>query len=316
MLIVCSLMLSPLYLAMGQTEDFWSFAAVCLFACLLFGAMIALISILTGLFSGKDERGRVLGVIGMTAALGAVIGGFCIGPIVDRWGYTTMFTVVGLSFLIPSLVGIFLEDKKIKTVVKSTVSKPKGKFNFGKPFFILLSAHLIAYIVFGIGNLGRSMAMNNLDFTAASITSTATVAGFISLPFPFLLGWLSDRLGRKRLLIICYTSFVLCMIAFAVSKSLWHFWIAAGLLRIGNVGKDVGAAYITDLVNQESLGRGMSLFQGMFWIGQMIGYTVAGVEFEKLGIETALFLSAMLSVISIILMIFIRVEKQQKHVTA
>lgn len=303
--------MSPLFWAAGQVENFWSFAAMYLPFCFLFGALIALISILTGLFAGKDERGRVLGIIGMTAALGAIIGGFCIGPIVDRWGYATMFTVVGLCFLVPPLVGIFLEDKKVKAVVKSAASKPKHKLNFGKAFFYILSAHLIAFIVFGIGSMGRSMAMNNLDFTAASITSTATVAGFISLPFPFLMGWLSDRFGRKRLLIICYTSFVLCMIVFAVSKSLWHFWIATCLLRIGNVGKDVGAAYITDIVNTETLGRGMSLFQAMYWIGQMIGWSVAGVGFENIGIETTLFLSAALSMIAVILAISIRVAKQK-----
>ena len=48
--------------------------------------------------------------------------------------------------------------------------------------------------------MGTSLAMSELGFEAAAISSTVAVTGAVVLPLPPPLGWLSDRLGRKRFL--------------------------------------------------------------------------------------------------------------------
>jgi DHA1 family tetracycline resistance protein-like MFS transporter len=168
---------------------------------------------------------------------------------------------------------------------------------------------LIAVILNGIRKIGRSLTMNNLGFAATEITSTGVIGGMVMLPFPFILGWLSDRLGRKRLMVLCYTSYALCMVMYTLSKSLWHFWIATSLSSMGFVSTCVGAAFVTDLVEPKALGRGVSLFQGIGWIGNAIGLAVAGYAFQSLGISTAFFTAAVLPLIGIVLLISIRVAK-------
>jgi DHA1 family tetracycline resistance protein-like MFS transporter len=311
LLIVSGAMMIPLVWIMGEARNIWQLAVTTAAVWFLGGIEIAVINILAGLFAAENERGRIFGLLGLTMGLGAIIGGLSVGPIVDRWGYPTMFSVLCLFPVILLTTAIFVKDKKIEQIPIHTAPEHNEKPSFGRAFIILLLAQLIAVIVNGTRNIGRSLAMNNLGFAATAITSTGVIGGLVSLPFPFILGWLSDRLGRKRLMVICYASFAIGMVMYAVSKSLWHFWIASTLLTIGLVSNSVGTAFVTDLVTPKALGRGVSLFQGMGWIGNVIRLAVAGYAFQNLGIATAMFIGAVLPLIGIVLIISIRVAKQR-----
>jgi MFS family permease len=306
----------PLIWMMGEARNIWQLAAATAAVWFLGGIEISVVNILAGLFAAEYERGRIFGLIGLTFGLGAIVGGLSVGPIVDRWGYPTMFSVLAVFSVILPATAIFVKDKKIERVPNHTTPEYREKPSFGKAFFVLLVAHLIAVIVNGTRNIGRSLAMNNLGFAATAITSTGVIGGLVSLPFPFVLGWLSDRLGRKRLMVICYASFVIGMVMYAISKSLWHFWIASTVLSIGLISNSVGNAFVTDLVAPKALGRGVSLFQGIGWIGNVIGLAVAGYVFQNLGISTAMLISAALPLIGIVLIISIRVVKPSITVSA
>jgi MFS family permease len=315
LLILSSVTMVPAIWLIGQAINLWQLAITTAAVWFLAGIEITIINTLAGLFAAENERGRILGFLGLTMGLGAIIGGLSIGPIVDRWGYPTMFSVLALFSVILPTIAIFVKDKKIVQVKTSTVSEHTEKTRFGKAFIILLLAHLIAVIVNGTGNIGRSLAMNNLGFAATAITSTGVIGGMVMLPFPFILGWLSDRLGRKRLMVVCYASYALCMVMYALSKSLWQFWIATALFGIGFVSTSVGTAFVTDLVEPKALGRGVSLFQGMGWIGNMIGLAVAGYAFQNIGISSAMFIGAVLPLVGIVLILLIQVAKQRVPVT-
>ena len=110
-------------------------------------------------------------------------------------------------------------------------------------------------------------------------------------------------------MVSCYAALLLCMVTFAISTSLWHFWIATVFFGIGLISNSVGAAFVTDLVAPKALGRGVSLFQGMFWVAYVIGLAVSGVAFQNFGISTVLFISAALPLIGIVLIISIRAAK-------
>ena len=84
------------------------------------------------------------------------------------------------------------------------------------------------------------------------------------------------------------------------------------LARIGQASRNVGAAFVTDLVEPKALGRGVSIFQSTGSIGNTIGYLVAGNLFQALGISTTAFVITALPVIGIILIVLIRVRKQEE----
>ena len=166
-------------------------------------------------------------------------------------------------------------EQKPKPSAPGITEKP----NFSKAFFVLLVAQLVVVTINSMASMGRSLSMNNLEFTATAITSTLVISGIVSLPLPYVIGWLSDRMGRKPMMIICYASYGLCMILLAFAASLWHFWVAVIFLKVGMVSMNVGAAFVTDLVDSKVLGRGISLFQTMGFVAMAIGCAVAGNAF-------------------------------------
>jgi MFS family permease len=315
LIIVSGTAMIPAVWMMGQATHIWVFAAAYIATTFLWGIAVNSINVLTGLFAAETERGRVFGLLGLTMALGNIVGGLSVGPIVDRWGYPMMFSVLALFTVILPTTAIFVEDKKVERVPNHTAPKHSEKPSFGKAFIILLLAHLLALVVNGAGNIGRSLAMDNLRFGATAITSTGVIGGLVMLPFPLILGWLSDRLGRKRMMIICYASYALSMVIYGFSTSLWHFWIATSFFGIGFISNSVGNAFVTDLVAPEALGRGVSLFQGMNWIGNMIGLAAAGYALQNLGMPTAMLIGAALPIIGIVLIISIRVANARVPVT-
>ncbi len=78
------------------------------------------------------------------------------------------------------------------------------------------------------------------------------------------------------------------------------------------VSMNVGAAFVTDLVEPEALGRGVSLFQSMGFVALAVGYAVAGNAFQQLGVATTSLMSTTLAVAGIVLVLLIRVDRERK----
>ena len=102
------------------------------------------------------------------------------------------------------------------------------------------------------------------------------------------------------------------MLILAISTSLWHFWITAALSYVlFDVNRGIGSAFVTDLVSEESLGKGIALFNVMPWIGGILGYALTGYAIQIFGITSTFIAGAFLPFIAII---FIFLVKQNASV--
>jgi MFS family permease len=127
--------------------------------------------------------------------------------------------------------------------------------------------------------------MNDLGYSSFEIASTGVVGGLIAMPLPMLMGWFSDQIGRKAFLYTGYLIGFLGIVMLAFSQFLWQFWLVFMLqaIAMGNAGT-VGNAVVTDLLPREALGRGLALFGATGWIGGVIGFAMAGVSLQNLGL--------------------------------
>jgi MFS family permease len=154
--------------------------------------------------------------------------------------------------------------------------------------------------------------MEEMGFSAKAISSAAAVGGIVALGASLLAGWLSDRIGRKWLLAVCYFGGAVGLIVLVVATSLVHFWAVAVLLSlVGSVAGGIGSALVTDLVPQETLGRGLSLFSAMGWVGGIIGYAGTGYAIENVGLAPTVITGALVSLAAIVLLVPIRVTRQR-----
>ena len=83
---------------------------------------------------------------------------------------------------------------------------------------------------------------------------------------------------------------------------------------MSRVGGSVGSALVTDLVPQQSLGMGISLYRAANWVGGIIGWSGTGYAIENIGILSSLITASFLPLMAIILLIFIQSAKRSENI--
>jgi MFS family permease len=218
-----------------------------------------------------------------------------------------MFALLSLFFLLLPAAAFILRDPCADRVLAGQKSVAGSRLRLGKGFYALLAANLIASVAFYVSGLGRSFSMNRLGYTAAAISSTAAVSSAVALPLLPLIGRLSDRLGRKRFLILCYLISAAGLVALSLSSSLWHFWIAVALSTFSSTtARAIGPALTNDLLPAESLGRGLGMYSAVESMGAIVGFAGTGHAVQSLGMMPTLIAGAGLPLLSILLLVPVR----------
>lgn len=305
-LLIAGLIGIPIAWLMGRAGNIWILTLLTAALWAIGGLSLALAAILAGLSAGQHERGKIYGILALTNGLGALIGSLLAGFIADRWGYATMFTAVAILFMLAPLASYFLEEKEVAPVTVES-AKAKHKVSLGKSYQLLFLATLVASITSFVIAFGRTLLMNALDFSALAISSTSAVGGIVAMPIPFLMGWLSDRTGRKIYLYLGYLAGTASVFILARSTTLWNFSFVILLQTIlFGINMSVGNALVTDLVPSEALSRGLSLFSATSWIGGIVGFAGAGFAMQNLGVSTTFIIAMCLPLIAILLLIPIK----------
>ena len=121
---------------------------------------------------------------------------------------------------------------------------------------------LIIFFVVLVDMLSFSIVLPLLPYLADSLGATAFQIGLLGAMYPIfqvigapILGRLSDRYGRKPILILSIAGTVLGFIVLATAQSLWILFISRALdgLTGGNIS--VAQAYIADVTQPRSAAR-------------------------------------------------------------
>jgi len=307
LLLITTVIAIPAAWLMGQVSTIGGLTAFTALLWFIGGMELVLLGILTGLSAGEGERGKVYGLLGLTGGLGALIGGLGIGWFVDRWGFPFAFNIIAIYMVIGPVSAILIEEKYISrsTSEPKHTQKPSG---LGVSFYLLFaSCILISMMSFFILFI-RSIVMNNLNFDPLAVSSTGAIGGLVAMPFPFLLGWFSDRIGRKTLIFAAYLTGLVSLIIIAYSNQLWHFGLALAVNGIAMSNVTIGNALVNDLVPPSLLGKALSIYGAAVWIGGVVGFTVAGASLQNLGFTPTYILGGCLAVGSLILLIPIQAD--------
>jgi MFS family permease len=299
LLVIGSVAWIPLYLLMTQittvTQLMLLTGAVWFFG----GSALAICNTLTGLSAGDSERGKVFGLISLSVGVAGFISGIVSGRIVDQWGFPALFVSLTLVAALMVILALFVEDKHTKretTRAGTSAVQPPG---LGRAFYLVLLANLFAQLTLFVNNLARPLAMTALDFDATAISGVIAVSSAVTMPLPLLIGSLSDRLGRRTFLVLCYSAGIIGLLLLIPAAALWQFWLSASAVAFIMASGGVAQALVADLVPPHAMGRGISLFNTTTWIAGLIGYGGAGYIIQATGMNTALVMAALMPLIAI-----------------
>ncbi len=309
-LIIANSLMVPLVWLMGHVHSIWVLTVFTAMIWFCGGLTLALISILAGLYVGENERGKIFGILALTNGLGALLGGLGIGWLVDHWGYMTMFSNVAIFCALLPLFALFM--KEITTKQSQVINTPeKLSPGLGKSYYWLFAATLLFAIPSFFAALIRSLVMNKLGFGSLEITSTVAIGGLVAIPFPLLMGWISDRIGRKTFLYIAFLLGFASFVVLAFSTKIWQFFLAYALGGIAMGGYGIGNALVTDLVPRESIGKGLSIIASAEWIGAVVGFATVGYLLQNQGLTITYIIGGCVALAAVSLIIPIQNKTRQ-----
>jgi DHA1 family tetracycline resistance protein-like MFS transporter len=127
-----------------------------------------------------------------------------------------------------------------------------------------------------------------------------------------VLGRMSDRFGRKPILIFCMFGLIVGYLILGFASNLW--WLALARLVQGAVSGNISVvqAYMADITSEENRAKGMGIIGAAiglgFVLGPSIGSYLGGDSFESASLFLPAMVSASMSLISLLLVIFVLKE--------
>jgi DHA1 family tetracycline resistance protein-like MFS transporter len=129
---------------------------------------------------------------------------------------------------------------------------------------------------------------NDLAVAVGWLTATYAICQFIAAPG---LGLLSDRYGRRPLMLICLLGSAVGYLLFGIGGALWVFILGRVIDGLTGGNFSILAAYIGDVSSPEQRGKLFGQIGGMAGVGFIIGPVIGGFA-ARLGYSAPLYLSA------------------------
>ena len=264
-------------------------------------------SIMTALIeesSPPERRGRNVGMVVSAAALvGLAVAPVLSTQVASRWGWRWAFFVAGVpGVIIGLLIWRFVKEPPPKAALDAQHVRP----GFKDYFTVLRYRNMWLCCLASAGFISWLFLMN--VFAPLYITQTAhqaaTTAGFLlgagglgSFFLGLLLPGVSDRLGRKPILLLMAVMCTVVPLALLVPALYSVPWVLAAILFLTNAGQGV-ASLVMVLVPTESVppqfaatSIGLATLVGEIF-GATAAPTIGGALAERHGLATPLWMSA------------------------
>lgn len=181
------------------------------------------------------------------------------------------------------------------------------------------SALPILFVVMFLVMVGFGIIIPVLPFYAEEIGANPTELGLLmavyslmQLIFAPMWGGISDRIGRKPVMMIGIAGLGLSFLIQALSTELWMLFAArmiGGILSSANM--PTAMAYVADITTDENRGKGMGIIGAATGLGFVFGPAIGGI-FSRFSLNMPFFLACGSSFITLILVFLLLKESKQK----
>ncbi len=176
--------------------------------------------------------------------------------------------------------------------------------NTGILFFTLV----VVMIGFGIIIPLLPFYVTDMGGSGVSMGILMAVFAFMQFLFSPLWGDLSDRYGRKPLLMLGVFGNGISMVLMGLSTELWMLFAARALAGVlSSATMPTAMAYISDSTDENSRGGGMGIVGAAMGIGMVLGPGIGGVM-SDISLSAPFFLAAALSALAMIFIWFLLPE--------
>ncbi|WP_428909018.1 MFS transporter [Niallia sp. Krafla_26] len=185
----------------------------------------------------------------------------------------------------------------------------------------------ILFAVMFLVMAGFGIIIPVLPFYAEEVGASPTQLGLLmavysltQLIFAPMWGRISDRIGRKPVIMVGILGLTISFFLTGISTELWMLFVAriiGGTLSSANM--PTAMAYVADITSAEDRGKGMGIIGAATGLGFVFGPAIGGI-FSKVSLNTPFFVAGGLSLLTFFLVWFLLKEsltaekRNQSHV--
>ena len=259
-------------------------------------------------------RGRAFGFHRAADHAGAVVGPLIAFALL-RWEHLPLRTVFlfaalpGVLSVIVLVLGVRETPREARVTSPKKTAAPSLDASLGRPFWTFLSSVLLftlgnstdAFLILRANQLGVSVALIPILWAALHVVkSAASVPG----------GALSDRFGRKPLILAGWAVYAAVYIGFGRATETWHAW--ALFLAYGTffgLTEGTEAAMVADLVGRDRRGTAYGWYYLAIGIGALPASVLFGFVWDRFSPRAAFELGAALAFAAAVLLLVVRPRK-------
>lgn len=263
-------------------------------------------------FATASTRGRVFGFHRAMDHTGAIVGPlvatvilfFAPGEYRLLFGLTLIpgAVAVALLFLVPEPDALTYENPK------SQIPKPNSADVGRLPKRLV--AYLAVLLVFSLGNSADAFLLLRLSDVLGSATYIPLLWAGLHVVKASLSTWggaLSDRLGRKRVIVFGWAIYAVVYMGFATARDAWT--LIAWFLVYGSyfaLTEGAEKALVADLTPAGRQGTAFGLYNATLGVGALAASLAFGILYERFGAATAFGTGAALAACAALLLACIR----------
>jgi len=263
-------------------------------------------------FATPSTRGRIFGFHEAMDHVGAIV-----GPVIATAvlffvpeGYRLVFALTAIPGAIAVTLLFFVDenaavDKELPTQPSTTSPRPEAS----RPLPPRLIAVMGVLLVFSLGNSADAFLLLRLSDALGGAKYVPLMWAGIHVVKASLSTWggtLSDRFGRKQLIVSGWIVYALVYLGFAMSTSASAF--IAWFLFYGvyfAFAEGPAKALITDLTPPERRGTAFGFYNATIGVGALIASVLFGYLYEHFGSSTAFTTGAALAGVAAVMLLFV-----------
>ena len=252
----------------------------------------------------KNSMGQAFGIHKMLDMAGSAIGillAFLFLKYIGESGYRLVFAISIVPVLLALLMFAFIKENK--------VHQPKEREHFWKNISLLdkqLKVYLAVTFLFTLGNSSNSfLLLRAVD--AGFSSSDAVLLYFLYTVTVSLLavpcGKLSDKVGRKRLLVPGYLTFALVYLGFAFCVNKTAMVLIFVLYGVyGAMTTGVERAFIAEIAPSHLKGTMLGLHSTLAGIALLPASVVAGALWQGIGAYAPFLYGSVMALLSAVIL--------------
>lgn len=253
----------------------------------------------------KENRGKAFGLEGVGDNLGAFL-----GPLLAILFFTILMVDIQHIFylaFIPGILAFFMIFfvKESNTAVQEKSNLDINFKQFPKSYW----KYILVTALFGLGNSSNAFLILQTNSISTSLIITILIyAGFnlIAALISYPAGFLSDRFGRKNILLAAFVIFFITYIGFALTKDIKLIailFILYGLYQ--GIFRAVGKALAIDLAPETFHASGVGWYNTTIGLLGLIASIVAGLLWDHVSHRAVFFYGAAFSLIGSFLLLWL-----------